>query len=360
MTTIKEVARAAGVSSATVSRALARRPTVDPVLAGRVWQAALDLSYRPSRIARSLRTRQTTVWGVLVSDIRNPFYTELLRGLEDTAQAAGYALLIGNADERLDKEASYLDLFVAERVAGVVLSAASQESTDITSLSNQGIPVVAVDRGLHGQAVDTVLADNEGGAYQVTRHLFGQGYRRIACVTGPADRTTATDRLAGYVRAHAEAGVDVEDALVRHSDFRQRGGYTAAYDLLTAARPPDALFVANNLMTIGALEVVAQLGLRLPEDLGVVGFDEIPLASLLRTPVSVVAQPAYEMGRTAANLLLKRAQGDQGPPLRVVLPVEIRVRASSLRPVPSWSRPPVVTGESADSGRGLHSEPPLV
>ncbi len=337
MATIKEVARAAGVSPATVSRALAGRPTVDSALAARVWQAASELSYRPSRIARNLRTRQTTVWGVVVSDIRNPFYTELLRGLEDTAQEAGYALLIGNADERLDKEASYLELFVAERVAGVVLSAASQELTDVTLLSNQGIPVVAVDRALHGQAVDTVLADNEGGAYQATHHLFGQGYRRVACITGPADRTTATDRLAGYVRAHAEAGVDVEDALVRHSDFRQGGGYTAAYELLTAARTPDALFVANNLMTVGALEAVAQLGLRVPEDLGMVGFDDIPLASLLRTPISVVAQPAYDMGRTAASLLLKRAQGDQGPPLRVVLPVELRVRTTSLRRVPSWS-----------------------
>lgn len=335
MTTVKEVARAAGVSPATVSRVLARRPTVDPALAARVWQAASELGYRPNHIARSLRTKQTTVWGVVVSDIRNPFYTDLLRGLEDAARDAGYALLIGNADERLDKETSYLELFVAERLAGVIISPASQELTDMTLVLSQGIPVVVVDRELHGQLVDTVLADNEGGAYQATRHLFGQGYRRIACITGPADRTTATDRLGGYLRAHAEAGVDIDEALVRHSDFRQGGGYTAAYELLTSPRPPDALFVANNLMTIGALEAATQLRRRLPDDLGIVGFDDMPWAPLLSAPLSVVAQPAYEMGRTAASLLLKRARGDKGPPIRLVLPVELRVRKTSLRAIPA-------------------------
>jgi LacI family transcriptional regulator len=272
---------------------------------------------------------------VVVSDIRNPFYTDVLRGLEDAARGAGYSLVIGNGDERLDKEAAYLDLFVAERLAGVVISAASQEHTDVAAVLNQGIPVVAIDRELHRQAVDTVLVDNEAGAYQATRHLLGQGYGRIACITGPSDRTTAVDRLAGYRRACTEVGLDVDESMVRHADFRQTGGYASAYELLTSTRPPDAIFATNNLMTIGVLEAAAQLGLRPPDDIGIVGFDDIPLASLLAVPPSVVVQPAYEIGAAAAAQLLRRCQGEVGPPHRLVLPVEFRARATSLRRSPA-------------------------
>ena len=333
VTTVKDVAKAAGVSPSTVSRALAGKPTVDHELVLRVRKAAADLDYRPSRIARSLRTRESRVWGVVVSDLRNPFYTDLLRGLEDTAQEAGYLLVIGNADERVEKETSYLELFVAERVAGVVLSAASQANAEVAMLRALQIPLVVIDRAIHGENVDTVLVDNEGGAFAATSHLIGQGYDRIACIAGPADRTTSIDRLSGYVRAHTEAGLAIDDSLIRHSDFRQAGGYATTYELLSSPSRPDALFVCNNLMALGALEAAAQLGLRHPEDVGLVTFDEIPLASLLRSPVSVVAQPAYRIGTEAARLLLKRAQGDTAPPRRMVLPVELRVRSSSLRPM---------------------------
>ena len=354
VTTIKEVAQAAGVSPSTVSRVLSNHPTVDPEMARRVFKAADDLDYHPSRIARSLRTQESRVWGVVVSDIRNPFYTDLLRGLEDTAQEAGYSLVVGNADERLEKESSYLELFAAERVAGVVLSAASQEHTDIATLRSHNIALVVVDREIHGEAIDTVLADNEGGAFAATSHLIGQGYRRIACITGPTDRTTAIDRLNGYLRAHEVARLPVDPSLVRHGDFRQAGGYAAAYELLTETPGPDALFVGNNLMTIGALEATAQLGLRHPEDVGLVGFDEIPLASLLRSPVSVVEQPAYRIGSEAARLLLMRARGDRTPPRRVVLPVELRVRASSLRQIAPFDQ----SNDSGPSRRSgaLHGE----
>ena len=173
------------MSAATVSRVLAGRSTVDPALSARVRRAASELGYSPNGVARSLRRRQSSAWGVVVSDIRNPFYTELLRGLEDTAKDAGYSLVIGNADEQLDKEASYVELFAAERMAGVVISPASQRDTDVAVLIGHGIPVVGIDRELHDQSVDTVLVDNQGGAYEATRHLLGQGFRRIACITGP-------------------------------------------------------------------------------------------------------------------------------------------------------------------------------
>ena len=331
MATIQDVAHRAGVSSATVSRVLGGKAGVDADLAARVRQAAAELRYRPSGIARSLRTRRSTVWGVIVSDVRNPFFTDLVRGVEDAARELGYSLILANTDERVEKETGYVELFVAERMAGVIVSPASQSQTDVRILLDHGVPVVAVDRDLQRCALDTVLADNEGGALRATSHLLDQGYRRIACITGPADHTTATDRLAGYRGALAARGVAVDDALIRHADFKQSGGYVAAYDLFSSAARADAVFVANNLMTLGTLDAIAQLGLAVPDEVGVVGFDDTAWATLMHPPLTAVAQPAYEMGVAAAGLLAQRIADDDGPPRRIVMPTELRVRASSLR-----------------------------
>jgi LacI family transcriptional regulator len=331
MPTIKDVARTAGVSPATVSRVLSGKDSVDPELARRVRATALELDYRPSSVARSLRTKRRAVWGIIVSDIRNPFFTELVRGVEDAAQQAGYALIVGNADERYDKEASYVDLFVAERMAGVILSPASQAMSDVGPLLDHAVPVITVDRELHRTGVDSVLVDNEGGGYQATKHLLLQGYGRIACITGPADRTTASSRLAGYVRAHREAGLPIEDELVRRADFKETGGAQAAENLLALSRPPDALFVTNNQMTLGALDAISRRGLKVPDDLGIVGFDDPPWAGLICPPLTAVAQPAYDIGATAADLLVRRIARASDGPERIVLPTSLIVRASSVR-----------------------------
>jgi LacI family transcriptional regulator len=331
MTTIKDVARRAGVSPATVSRVLTGRKSVASALAERVQGAVHELNYRPSAVARSLRTQRTKVWGMIISDIRNPFFTDLVRGVEDGARRYGYSLILGNADERLDKEAAYIELFVAERMAGVIISPASQKMTDVRLLREHGMPVVAVDRELSDDGVDAVLVDNEGGAYAATAHLIEQGFERIACVTGPDDRTTATARLDGYLRAHAAVGRVVEPGMVRHSDFKQTGGYASAVDLLSARTRPDAFFIANNLMTLGALEAFAERGCEVPGDVGVVGFDDMPWAALLRPPLTTIAQPAYAMGETTAELLYQRGSGDKSPPRRVILAAELRIRASSIR-----------------------------
>lgn len=331
MTTIKDVARRARVSPATVSRVVSGRPSVASELAERVHRATQELEYRPSGIARSLRTQRTKVWGMIISDIRNPFFTDLVRGVEDSAKRHGYSLILGNSDEQLEKEAEYIELFVAERMAGVIISPASQEMTDVRLLREHGTPVVAVDRELTSDGIDAVLVDNAGGAYAATAHLFEQGFERIACVTGPDDRTTATARLNGYLQAHADSGREVEPGMVRHSDFKQTGGYWSVRYLLSAPVRPDALFIANNLMTLGAMQACADLGWQVPRDIGIVGFDDVPWAALLRPALTTVVQPAYAIGETSAELLYERGSGDESPPRRVTLPVELRVRASSLR-----------------------------
>lgn len=331
MVTIKDVARDAGVSPATVSRVLNGRPRVDPGLANRVRAAAVQLGYRPSRVARNLRRQQTSIWGMVISDIRNPFFTDLVRAVEDVASAAGYSLVLCDADEDVAKEARYLDLVVAERMAGVIVSPASPTASDLGPLVAHGIPVVLVDREVESPALDTVLVDNRRGARDAVEHLIENGYQRIACITGPEFTTTGAERLAGYRDAVDRAGRPFDPALVRFADFRETGGFVATRSLLELSAPPDAIFVANNLMTLGALGAIEEAGWAIPAQVALVGFDDMPWARLIRPPLTTVSQPTYAVGQETARLLLRRVQGDQSPPRHVMLATTLRVRGSSAR-----------------------------
>ncbi|MGH3797577.1 MAG: LacI family DNA-binding transcriptional regulator [Pseudonocardiaceae bacterium] len=321
MPTIHDVAARAAVSTATVSRALNGKSSVDPVLVARVVAAAKELDYRPHGVARNLRRKATTVWALIISDIENPFFTAVARGVEDVAQAAGHSVVLCNSDEDLAKEARYLRVAVAERVAGVVLSPTAA-ATDIAPLAEHGIPVVAIDRPLPG--IDAVLVGSRTGAQVATAHLFEAGYRRVACLTGPRRVSTAEDRVAGYRDALRAAGRPAT-GVVRHADFKVDGGRRAAESLLAGARRPDALFVANSLMAIGALQAMATRGLRAGRDVGVVAFDDAPWTQIVDPPVSVVAQPAHAIGEAAGRLLADRATA----PRRITLDAELIIRGSS-------------------------------
>ena len=328
MATIQDVARRARVSAATVSRVLNSSSNVNPDLARRVRAAVEALGYQPNGVARSLRRRESSLWAVIVSDIGNPFFTSMVRGVEDAAQGSGYSVVLCNSDESPGKEAGYIAAAAAERMAGVIISPASTRDTDVTPLLDLGIPVVAADRRLRGTTADTVLVDNERAAEEATEHLIDMGYRRIACITGPRQTMTAEERLAGYRRALRSRGQQWRPSLVRNADFRERGGYEAMASLLGGATP-DAVFVANNLMTVGALECLVQHGIEVPRQVGLVGFDEIPWADLVRPSLTTVAQPTYEMGRTAGQLLTARRAAPGKPAETVVLRTTLNVRASS-------------------------------
>jgi len=335
MTTIQEVARHAKVSTATVSRVLNNHGSVHPDLVRRVRAAVDALAYQRNAVARNLRRSQTSLWAVIVSDVGNPFFTAMVRGLEDVAQQRGCSVVLCNSDEDPEKEADYIAAAAAERMAGVAISAAST-ATDVTPLVDLGIPVVAIDRRLRGANVDTVLADNQRGAEAATGHLVDMGYRRIACITGPPLAMTASERLKGYKRALRRHGREVPPDLIRHADFRERGGYDAMRSLL-ADSAPDAVFVTNNLMTVGALKYLVSHGIRVPRDIGVVGFDEIPWADLIRPSLSTVAQPTYDMGRIAGQLLAAHSSSPDKQPETVVLRTSLNIRASST-PAPSEPR----------------------
>lgn len=332
MTTIVDVARAAGVSTATVSRVLNSHPRVDPRLAATVLQAVKDLGYRPSRVARSLRTRRNRVWALIISDIRTgSFFGDVVRGVEDVAYGAGYSLFLCNADEDLVKEASYIDLAVAENVGGVILTP-SGSRTDLSPLVDFGIPVVLADRTLASHNADSVLVDNVAGAYQAVAHLVSGGYKRVACITGPLSTTTGNLRYVGYRKALEEAGVTFDEALVRVADFREAGGRVAMQELLGQAGPLDAVFVTNHLMTIGAMQAIFQANMAIPADVAVVGYDDMSWAPLLNPPLTTVAQPAYDLGVEAARLLLSRLEGYTGAARTVTLSPVLFVRGSS-RPI---------------------------
>ncbi|MFV2011138.1 MULTISPECIES: LacI family DNA-binding transcriptional regulator [unclassified Micromonospora] len=336
MATIYDVARKAEVSPATVSRVVNGHTNVDPALADRVRRAMRELDYRPNAVARNLRRSRTTLWAVVISDIGNPFFTALVRGVEDLAQQAGYSVVLCNTDEDPAKESRYLNAVLAEQVAGVII-APSGPAADLGQLTAARVPVVVVvvDRQLHGSRIDTVLVDNEHGARLATAHLLDSGYRRIACITGRRGVWTACRRLGGYQRALADAGQPYQEELVRHADFRSDGGYRAMTELLRLRPRPDALFAANNLMTVGAVEYLVDQGIAVPAEMGVVGFDDLPWAHLVRPALTTVTQPTYQLGETAAQLLIERIADPDRAATTVTLPTKLQVRESSVRRRPS-------------------------
>ena len=328
-TTITDVARVADVSPATVSRVLNGTSAVSAAKAARVQEAAARLGYRPFEPARALRRQLTRVWAAVIADIENPFFTAMVRGIEDVARAEGFRLVLCNSDEDLEKERAYVDVVVAERMAGVVIAVASTDDSSLQPLLDQGVPIVAVDRRPLDERVDSVVVDNCAGASEATAHLLANGWSRIGCITGPSRVDTANERLDGYRDALRQHGVAIDRSLVRRADYKEAGGYRAARSLLEAATPPDALFVANNPMAVGALRAIRELGVSVPADVGLVGFDDSPWTTLTTPSLTVVAQPAYEIGQAAAELLAT-VEPDR-PASHVVLSPTLVVRESSVR-----------------------------
>lgn len=326
--TMRDVARRAGVSTATVSRALAGKPHVSQEFRERVRAAAQELDYRPSRIARSLRVKRSSTMALIISDIQNPFFTSLVRGVEDVAHEHGYGVFLCNSDEDADKESLYVNLLLAERVAGVVVSATRETDSPCRKLVEADMPVVAVDRRMGDLDVDTVVVDNVDGAYQAVSHLVGLGHRRIGIIGGPLWTTTGRERLEGYRKALSQHKIELDRKLIIAGDFKQSGGYRMALGLLELDNPPSAIFAGNNLTTLGALNAIHEKGLSIPHDVAIIGFDDMPWAASLNPPLTAVAQPTYALGCTAADLLFKRLADPERQIVEVVLRTTLVVRDS--------------------------------
>lgn len=327
---MRQVATAAGVSTATVSRVLNKSAEVDPMLVQRVMRAVEELRYQPNLVARGLRRQATEVLALIISDIENPFFTSVCRGVEDAARRSGYSVVLCNADEDLDKERNYIHVIAAQRAAGVIISPASAEETDVGPLLERGIQVVALDRHLR-IPTDAVRVDNRAGARAATHHLLASGARRVACITGTHGASTARQRLEGYLEALSVAGLQADSDLQEFADFKEEGGYQATARMLELEDPPDALFVANNRMMTGALHALADHGVQVPDEVSIAGFDDLPWADVVKPTVTTVRQPTYEMGTAAARMIIERLGGIDSPPGELVFEPELVVRESSVK-----------------------------
>ncbi|WP_238011930.1 LacI family DNA-binding transcriptional regulator [Dactylosporangium sp. AC04546] len=314
--TIYEVAARAGVSPATVSRVM-NGTRVSAESERLVRAAAEELAFIPNRTARRLRVQRSAVIALIIPDIENPFFTALARGVENRARAAGYSVVLCNTDEDPAREKTYIDIVLAEHMAGAILAPAD-DASDVSRLVAAKRPVVAVDRSLHRNDIDAVTVDNRAGGRSAAESLFAAGFRRVACITGPSSVETAQLRMEGWQQAtHARQGRD-DDALLRYADYRVDGGRAAMADLLALREPPDAAVVANNLMAAGALDALHDAGLT-PPGFGLAVFGDLPFASFERRGIQVVDLPARELGAAAAGLLLERISGAVGPARTVVL-----------------------------------------
>lgn len=331
---MKEVARRAKVSIGTVSNVITGSAGVSARLRRKVQKAIRELDYHPNAVARSLKVRQTKIFGMVVSDITNPFFPQIVRGAEDAARERDYVLVIFNTDDQLARERDILSVLRARRVDGILLVVGPDtgDVSHILQTQSAGTPIVCLDRIPAGVEADSVSVDNVRGARAAVEHLIAMGHRRIGIITGARTLQTARDRLEGYKEALQRAGIAIDADFIREGDFRMESGRQLGLELLSRQRPPTALFTANAMMGIGVLRALDEQGLRCPDDLALVTFDDLPVSEVFRPRLTAVAQPAYDIGYTAAQLLIQRLEGTLADdrPVHVTLKTELKIRESSL------------------------------
>lgn len=321
---MSEVAERARVSPATVSRVLNGAVSVRPEYRDRVLSAIEELDYRPNRLASNLRRQKAEMIGVLVSDIENPHFTQMVRAVEDAAYRRGYRVLLCNTDETAEKQRAYMEMLAAERVLGVIVSPSDPGGQEISELLDLGIPVIAFDREVENPLADAVVGENVGGLELATEHLIRAGHERIGFVSGSVEVETGAERLEGYEAAMKEAGLEPRSV---DGEFRIEGGRQAADKLLDSG-DLTALIAANNLSSIGALQAIRARDLLVPEDVAFVAVDDPFWAELVEPPLTTLAQPVREMAESAVELLFERIRGERKEPRRVVFDFELRVRGS--------------------------------
>ncbi|MBW7886257.1 MAG: LacI family DNA-binding transcriptional regulator [Caldilineaceae bacterium] len=334
MSTIKDVAALANVSIATVSRVLNGNATVSPELVLRVQAAVEKLSYQPNKLARSLRRNESATVGVLIPDSSNPFFAELAKGVEDACFSEGFNVVLCNTNEDPAKAQVHLANLTEHRIAGFVVVSPDKLERRLQRLLDEAYLIVLADRPFPNLETDSVVADNYGGARRAVQHLLDLGHRRIGFVAGSATLGTVQERWRGVEEALRAAGLRPSPELIYNSgEYEPESGYAGAEVLLRQADPPTAIFAFNDLMALGILHYTHVHGIRVPDELSVVGFDNISIAAFLVPGLTTVAQPRYELGRRAAQILLRRIEGNREPPSNLVLPTELVVRASTSAPL---------------------------
>ena len=324
--TIRDVAAHAGVSLGTASRVMSGHPATSPEARSRVTQAVTALGYRPNVQARSLRLTRTHAIGLLLSDVRNPFFADVAHAAEQAALGADYVTLLGNANENVDQQDRYIETFLTQRVDGVVLAPQGRGSGSLEALIESQMPVVFVDRTVEGFQVPSVTTDSGAGLDEAIAHLAAAGHSRVAFIGGPQSISTGRQRYDAFVDVLPRHGIDIDPALITFGDFQEASGIRAAEQLLAGPNRPTAILAADNLMALGALAAIREHGLKLGSDVDVVAYDDIEWLAHFDPPISVIAQDAGAVGRCAVELLLSVING--GDPESIVLPTTFIDRSS--------------------------------
>lgn len=328
MTTIREVADYVGVSPATVSRVLNNYPYISDKVRQDVLRAIAELGYEPNRVAQRLRATSSRLLGIVVTDITNPFLSTIMASIESVFFKHGFSVLMSNTTADPQKELDYLSMMENEGVAGLVIAPTSENVERIAELARDGLPIVIIDRRTSMDHIDMVLSDNIAGAHMAVKHLISLGHTRIGHIGGPLHLTSGRERYQGYQEAMHDAALEIDPAWVCFGDHRHESGYTSALELLKVTPPLTAVFIENNMMSLGALNAFHDKGICIPDEIAVVGFDDAPWARSLNPPLTVIAQPTVEIGLRAAELLQERIQQPDLPARLAVLPTTLVVRAS--------------------------------
>lgn len=340
MANMKDIAKAARVSIGTVSHVLNDSANVRAPLRKRVLDAVQAVGYQPSQLARGLRRDKTNVIGMIIPDITNPFFPAVVRGAEDVAFSNGYRLILCNTDNDHSKELVHLRELRTYLPAGLIVipSNFSDLTAQAESYRRAGTGVVCVDRLPRNWAGDSVTANNEEGALEATRHLIQMGHKKLAMIVGPQHLTNATDRLNGFKKALREARVQVSSEYIQETTFDKQGGYIKTLLLLRLIPRPTAIFAGNDMIALGALRAIREAGLRCPEDVSLMGFDDLDLTEITDPTLSSVSQSGYQLGTTAAHILIERLHGDKSPSKHIILKTSLSLRNSVAAPIPDSPR----------------------
>jgi len=334
MSTIRDVAKLAGVAPITVSRVINDSDYVKQETRERVDAAIEELGYIPNTLGLSLRSKKTMTLAVVITDITNPFWTTVTRGIEDVAQANGYSTILCNTDESEDKQEQYLQMLLRRRIDGILLVPSSSNPDPIKLVKKQNIPIVLMDRHVPEVDVDIVRSDSEEGAYLITKHLLSLGHQQIAMLSGPKNISTSVDRVNGYRQALQDAGLPTSDEKVFWGEYNKETGYKMAEEMLAKLPDVTALVTSNNFIAIGAMKFFYGRKIRVPEDIALVTIDDIPSAFTVAPFFTVAIQSALEIGKQATQLLLNRVNGATDAPCQeVILPVQMVIRESSGKKV---------------------------
>jgi LacI family repressor for deo operon, udp, cdd, tsx, nupC, and nupG len=330
MATIMDVARLAAVSKSTVSRVLNENPRVDVETRKKVFKAIKELKYQPNSFARNFRNGETKLIAVLIPNISNAFFGELVRGMEDAAVNNGYNIILCNTAEDNDREIQYIGMLEQKQVDGVILTALRNPLKMIKPYLKYG-PIVLASEYLDDDFLPAVCIDNIAAAQKATEHLIKSGHERIAFINGPENIILCRDRETGYVNAINNSGLSVFDYLIQHSDFTIEGGYNSAESLLKLTDRPTAIFAANDEMAVGAVKALQKYGLNVPKDMSVIGFDNVPVSTVVEPNLTTINQPIYEIGFEAANLLITCLKSgiDSIEHRRITLETKLCIRKSS-------------------------------